>query len=60
MQRGYPEELIDSKMGKVVLSKEKVLRNKKIEGLLLVVAYHPLLRRNYSKIPLPFAYESLI
>ena len=33
MSRGYPEDLIDSKIGKVVLSKEKRLRNKRVKGI---------------------------
>ena len=45
MQRGYPEMLIDSEMEKVVLSKEKRLRNKRLKDIPLVVIYHPLLRQ---------------
>ena len=43
MQRGYPKNLTDTEMGKVVLSKEKWLRNERVKGILFVITNYLLL-----------------
>ena len=45
LQRGYPEDLIETEMAKVHLSTRPNENSKKVIGVSFVVIYHPLLKK---------------
>ena len=44
LKRGYPENIVDQKLGKVESSESSRRTNKKDKGVCLVATYHPLLQ----------------
>ena len=46
LKRGYPENIVKQKLGKVKFSKSSGRAKKRDEGVCLAVTYHPLLQNS--------------